>query len=396
MFHESGFTEEQQMIGSFVAGLAKDYDNAYFLTKIRQETYPIEFWQTLVENGFLGLEAPEKFGGSGFKTEDLVVFLSQAAKAGLASYQLLHQLLCAHILLSYGSAKQQKRYLADLIGGKRWSYAGLESGGERDLDAVATAIAKDGDTYRLNGQKHYVVGAKDAERLIVLVRSGKKSAKKPLAGLTLVVVDPKAAGVTIEEREINVRVIQQPEHMSITGDVFYNVGFAGAAVDGADVLGKAGKAGETVVKIAARMSLMLAAIAVGWGDRIVDKAVAYANTRTIYQDPIGSYQAIQHPLVRAKTDVEMAKLLIERAVVAAAENPSAADLLTYAGLAKVAASEGAYAAADIGIQTHGGGGYDRDTGIITLWPLILMARMLPLGNDTILESFGDLVLAGAA
>lgn len=389
MFHEAGYSEEQQMIAQFVAGLSKDYDNAYFLTKIRKLEYPSEFWNVLVENGFLGLEAPDTFGGSGFGHTDLVVFLNQIAKAGMASYQLIDQLLAARLILDNALAAQQKQYLPELIAGKRWSLAFLDDVRGRSLDGVAVRAAKKGKGYALTGRKFYAVNAKDAERLLVTATVGAGRARK----LGLFVVDPKAKGVKIVERQINIRVNQPREPMAVTGDVFYNVELKGVTAEA--LLGKLAPLGVATSKIAARQMLMLAATAVGWGDRILDKAIAYANTRVIYQEPIGAYQAIQHPLVRAKTDVEMAKLLIERAVAAYQAEAPAKELLTYAAVAKYAATEAAYNACDIGIQTHGGGGYDRDTGLITLWPLILQARIVPLNSEVILENFADeVVLAG--
>ena len=238
----------------------------------------------------------------------------------------------------------------------------------------------------LRGRKAYVVGANEAEGVLLAARTEPRDPADPSRGITLFLVDPEADGVTLVENQINVRVLREEEHMSITGDVFFEVGLDGVAVSADDVLGTTGEGGVIVRELATRMMLMIAGTAVGWGDRILARSVEYANGRVIFEDPIGAYQAIQHPMVRAKTDVEMAKLLIERAVDVAGRD-DADETQVVAGVAKYAASEAAYAACDIGIQTHGGGGFDTETGIITLWPLILLSRMVPLGSETLLEDF---------
>ena len=180
--------------------------------------------------------------------------------------------------------------------------------------------------------------------------------------------------------------------MAATGDLFNNIQLEGVSVPAANLIGLQDQGGDLMKRIASRKMLMMALVSLGWGDRLLDKTVNYANQRTIFKDPISSYQAIQHPLVLAKTDVEMAKLLAERAAQAFDEHTSSDELLTFCGVAKSAATEAAFSMCDIAMQAHGGSGYDRDTGIISLWPLISMSRLFPLNNSVILERFAEQVV----
>ena len=390
MFHESALTEEQQLIRSFTKQLAKDYDNSYFLARVRANEFPQAFWDVLAKNGFLSLEAPEDHGGGTFQLADLVVLMYGLGAGGLVSYHLMDQLLAGHALSSFGDAAQKKAYWPGLIEGKRWAAATLEDTTGRDEFACATTAKLEGDSYVLKGKKRYVACAGEVERMLVTARIGKRNAADPAAGIGLFVVEAKAPGVKVKEREINVRVAETREARSIPGDVFFDVKLASGAAPAAARGGAAD--GAAAKSLFTRGMLMLAAAAVGWGDRVIDKAVDYANQRVLYTQPISSYQAIQHPMVRAKTEVEMAKLLIERAVEAEAETQDVNDRFSYASIAKYMASEGAFLAFDIGIQAHGGSAFDRETGVITLWPLVLMSRMIPLNSDVILERFGDRLL----
>ncbi len=392
MFHDSSYTDEQQMIAGFAAQLEKDFDNAYFLSQAKEDEFPQKFWDVVVENGFLGLIAEERFGGSAFGSAELVVFLSSMAQAGAGSNVLINQLLCSDILSKYATDHQKEQYLPSLIAGDRWSYANLEqSDGRSVFDFEMTAEA-DGDNFVLNGAKHFVVGADGAKHLIVAARTSPYNKKNPEKGITLFVVDGNSKNIEIISKEINVRVITDREPTHVTGDAFFEVKFNATAIATNQVIGQVGQGGQLLESIAARQMLMMAGIAIGWGERILDKAIDYANTRVIYEEPIGSYQAVQHPMVHAKTALEMAKLLIRRSAAAYDADDPEQELFTYASIAKQHATEAGYAACDIGIQCHGGSGFDRDTGIITLWPLILLSRLVPLNNDVILERFSEEVL----
>ena len=193
-------------------------------------------------------------------------------------------------------------------------------------------------------------------------------------------------------KELNVRVTPVEERMMITGDTFYDVLFDDVEVSREDLIGREDSGGEYIHNTSSLIMMMMAAASIGWGENVLEMAVEYAKTRVIYEEPIGSYQAVQHPMVRAKTDLEMAKLVLERAAIAldGGENPD--DTAIYASMAKYAATEAAYHAFDIAIQAHGGSSFDRETGIITLWPLVLMSRMIPLNNEVILERFAEAAL----
>jgi len=137
------------------------------------------------------------------------------------------------------------------------------------------------------------------------------------------------------------------------------------------------------------LMIMMATAAVGWGDYVLEKAVEHAKKRVIFKEPIGSYQAVQHPLARAKTELELAKLAVGRAVMAYQNEEDKDDISIYAGIAKYTATEASYTAFDVSMQTHGGYSADRETGIITLWPMVLLSRIIPLNNDVILEKYAE-------
>jgi len=392
MFQELQYTGEQSMIADSTSKMAKKYDNLYFLSTTKNNQFPDEFWGELAEGGYLGAMVEVKNGGSGFSTQDLAVFIHRMALQGLASYHLLDQMLCADILSQYASETQKALYLPKIMAGEHWSYAYLEQPNGRSLFDFSLSASADGDTYTLNGKKAYVLAAKSASHLIVAARTQPLDESQPENGISLFIVDPGTPGISMSCAHVNVRVTEDREEMSVTGDTFYYVDFSDVRVPAQNLIGKANEGGCYLKKIGCRSLLFTALMTTGWSDRMIEKTVDYANQRTIYKDPIGSYQAVQHPVVLAKTDVEMAKLLIERAVEVFDATEDLEELLNYCGVAKYYACEAAQSSFDVSFQAHGGSGYDRDTGIIGLWPLALLARMLPLNPEAILEKFAEDVL----
>ncbi len=390
MFDETTQTEDQQMIAAAVAQIGKEFDHAYFLEQARKEVFPDRFWNVLTENGFLGALAPEPHGGSGFSSGDLAAFMGSMGKAGLASNVLIDTLVCCDAVASFGTPEQQQQWIPDIVAGARWTYASLERADGRNLHDITVSAVADGDSLVISGTKRYAVCADSAANILIPVRSGAGTTGSD--GISLVVVPAEAAGVTIEPRQVNVRVQDEEERVRVTGDSFFDVVLSDVKVARDAVIGGIDQGGELVTRLAARQMLMMASAAIGWGDRILAMAVDYGNSRIIYEEPIGSYQAVQHPMVLAATDVEMAKLVTGRAAVAFDETSDAGELLSYASVAKYQATEAAVAACDIGVQCHGGSGFDRDTGIITYWPLVLLWRIIPLCSDKILERFSEVEL----
>lgn len=389
MFQEQTLSSEQQMLRQVIARIAKDHEHSYFLRTVRSGAFPQAFWNTLAENGVLIPEAPEEHGGSGLGLPDLTVFYYALGVEALASYHLMGHYLAGFVLSQFGAAEQKAAYLSGMGTGKRWGVAMLEDTAGKNPFSCQTMALEDGDDYVINGRKLYVPCAAEVDYLLVTVRLGDKTDGVP-SGIGTFIVERTADGLAIHEREVNVRVAEQREVQAITGDIFYNIELRGLRVNRSALVGPADGTVETAMM--ARYMLMLAAVSLGWGDRVVAKAVDYANQRVLYAEPISAYQAVQHPMVRAKTDLEMAKLLVERAVDALAETQDLDSDLTFVSVAKHAATEAAFAAFDIAMQVHGGSAFDREVGIITLWPLALIARTIPMNSDFILDRFGDRLL----
>ncbi len=392
MFDKSKYSVEQKFIKDFVKQLSRSCDYSYFLENMKNEEFPAEYWAIIGEAGYIGIIAPEEYGGTSFHAEELTVFMDNMARNTLASYQLMTQIVCCELLTEFGSENQKKEYLPEIIDGKLCSLSTSDLNECMNLFEMNVTAAKKEKTYTLNGTKSYVFGAREADKLIIAARTANKDCEKE--GISLFILDPKADGIEVTPKEINIRttVTLDPEFMTITGDTVYEVRFTNVEIPAENMIGEENMGGQYVQEASDLFMIMMATAAIGWGDYVLDKAVEHAKRRVIFEEPIGSYQGVQHPLARAKTDLELAKLAVTRAVTAYQNKEDKDDISVYASIAKYAATEASYTAFDVSIQTHGGYSADRETGIITLWPMVLLSRIIPLNNDVILEKYSEAAL----
>ena len=392
MFDPSNYSVDQKFIRDVVSQLSRSCDDSYFLENMKNDKFPAEYWGIIGEAGYIGIISPEEYGGTSYRAEELTVFMNNMARNTLASYQLMNQIVCCDLLTKIGSEKQKKEYIPEMIDGKLCSLATSDLNEGMNLFEMNVTAVKNGKTYTLNGTKGYVFGAKEAEKLIIAARTANTDCDKE--GISLFLLDPKADGIEIRPKEINVRttVTLEPEFMTITGDRVYEVRFDNVEIPMENRIGRENRGGQYVQEAADLFMMMMATAAIGWGDYVLDKAVEHAKKRVIFEEPIGSYQGVQHPLARAKTDLELAKLAVERAVMGYQNKEDKDDISVYASIAKYAATEAAYTAFDVSMQTHGGYSADRETGIITLWPMVLLSRIIPLNNDVILEKYSEAAL----
>lgn len=379
-------SEDQKLIVDFVKDLSKKYDKDYFLDKSKDKEFPIEVWSDLAEYEYLGIIIPEEYGGGGFKIDDLRVFLEETSKNNLASFQFVSNLIDSIIILKHGSKDQKNKYLPEVVSGTRFSFAITEPDIGTNVSHLKTNAVKEGDNYRLNGQKKFITGAKESKYMIVVTKIVSDEKNK---GIGFLLVDPKSDGVSM--RPLNIGVTT-PDTSIITGDSHYEVSFDNVMVSKENLIGRENMKEEDLFDIFVLWRIAIASMALGWGRNVLDIGANYAKQRVVFEDPIGAYQAIQHPMARAKSELELAALINQRAAVAYDNKEDPEVLEEFANMAKLTASEAAYKACDISMQCHGGYCFDKGYGLITVAPLIRLTRIIPISNEAILDRFGEHVL----
>jgi alkylation response protein AidB-like acyl-CoA dehydrogenase len=127
---------------------------------------------------------------------------------------------------------------------------------------------------------------------------------------------------------------------------------------------------------------MSAAVSNGVGRYALARAASYANERVVWEAPIGAHQGVAHPLAKAAIDVELARLMAEKAAWLYDEGLDAGEA---ANMAKLAAADAALVALDQAIQTHGGNGMATEYGLATLWGITRLLKVAPVSREMVLN-----------
>jgi len=368
-------TPEQELLSAAVAGIAARYGHGYFQEKTRSGTKPDELWTELGEAGFLGVHLPESYGGGGMGISELAIVCEEVAAAGCPLLlMLVSPAICATLVARFGTDEQKERWLPPMARGEsKMAFAITEPDAGSNSYRISTTARRDGDVWRLNGTKYYISGFDEAEAAIVVTRTGTEEGSGH-AQLSLFIVDTDAEGV--EARLLPVE-IAAPEKQ-------FTVFFDDCVLEADRLLGTEGDGLHQVFAGLNPERLMAAAISCGIGRYALGRAATYARERIVWDRPIGTHQGIAHPLAEAKVNLELARLMLQKAAWC-----YDADLGLEAGeaanMAKYSAAEACLEALDEAIQTHGGNGLASESGLADLWGTARLLRTAPVSREMILN-----------
>lgn len=375
-------TAEEGLIRDFVRQVAKRYGRDYWLAKARQGTFTEELWRELAAGGYLGMVIPPEYGGGGLGMQQTAVLLEEMGHQGIPLLVLVvGNVMDAILIARYGSEEMKRRYLPPLARGQiKLCFALTEPTAGSNSFRISTQARRDGDSYLLRGQKMFITGADVADYLLVVARTTPyEQAEDKRQGLSLFIVERSAPGVEMHPQEIG---ILHPERQ-------FTLFFDDVRLPPESLVGEEGKGARYLFDALNPERISAAAIAVGLGRLVLEKAVAYARERVVFDRPIGAHQGLQHPLAIAKTNLELAALMARYAAWLFDRGENAAP---YANMAKFAAAEAATEACDLAIEVHGGSGFATEVDVITLWPLIRLLRTAPVSREMILNYIGEHVL----
>ena len=339
------FTDEQEQFRTTIRRFMTEKSPPTEVRRLMDtaEGYDPEIWRQLSDQlGLPGIHIPEQYGGAGFGMVELGIVMEEMGRALLCAPYFSTAVLAANALLNAGTKAQKARLLPDLASGARLAaLAVTELSGEWDPQATRLTATPDGDAFRLNGAKSYVVDGHLADLLVV---AGRASGTAGREGLALFTVSADAAGVT---RSLL-------PSMDLTRKLA-RIDFNGVQ---AQRLGH-GEDGVTALeRTLDQAAIALANEMVGGAQALFDSAVDYAKLRVQFGRTIGSFQAIKHKCADMLLDMELAKSAAYYAAqAAAADDPEWPAL---ACLAKAAASDMYLHIAIETIQIHGGIGFTWD------------------------------------
>jgi alkylation response protein AidB-like acyl-CoA dehydrogenase len=366
-------SDERRALRDAVGKLVGNYGRSYFQGVARRGETPDALWREMGESGFLGVHLPEQYGGGGGGLVDLALVIEETASQGCPMFMLVISPAIAGSLLTAHATEEMKRaWLPGVADGtKKIAFAITEPDAGTNTHTITTTAYRDGDGWRLRGQKYWTSGIDEADAVLVVAR-GAEPGSKGRHPLSLFLVPTDAQGLSFQKID---SALQIPENQFTT--FFDSVPVGPGALIGAE--------GEGLKQMFAGLNperITAAALANGIARYAIERGARYATERTVWSAPIGSHQGIAHPLAKAYIDVQLARLMTQHA---AQLSDADADAAEASNIAKFAAGEAVVQALDHAIQIHGGNGLSNEYGLSDLWFTARMFRTAPVSKEMVLN-----------
>jgi alkylation response protein AidB-like acyl-CoA dehydrogenase len=367
-------TDEQQALRAAVAELGRKYGYAYYTRQARQGGRLTELWQEAGKLGFLGVNLPAEYGGGGAGLYELSIVLEELAATGCGLLMMVvSPAICGTIIARYGSDEQKRSWLPRLASGAAIMAFGItEPDAGSNSHRLTTVASRDGDTWVLAGRKVYISGVDEADAVLIVGRTA--DAKTGTLRPALFIVPTDAAGFSYRPIDMDI-VMPEKQFLLFLDDVRLP----------ADAL--VGEESAALQQLFAGLNperIMAAATAIGSGRYALDRAVAYAKERTVWTVPIGAHQGLAHPLAQVKIELELARLMMQKAATLYdAGNDMAAG--EAANMAKYAAAEASVRTVDQAIQALGGSSMTQEFGLAAMLANVRTIRIAPVSREMILN-----------
>ena len=367
--------EERLALREAVRKLAASYGREYIEAKSRSGEKTTELWRDMGRNGYLGVSIPEEYGGGGGGIADLSAVLEEAAAAGAPLLlMVVSPAIVGTVIAQYGTQEQKERWLPGLADGTAtYAFSITEpDAGSNSHNLVTNATKTEDGGWILKGGKTYISGVDEASHVLVVGRTADAKSGKLKPALFMVPTD--AEGFNAQEIDMG---LTSPEKQFTL--FFDDIRLPADALVGSEDAGL-----EQLFAGLNPERIMAASMGTGTARWALNKAVAYAKERDVWGKPIGAHQAIAHPLAQLHIDIEMARLLTQKAAALYA----AGDLMgagEAANMAKVAAGDAAARAVDTAIQTHGGNGLANEYGLVQALASSRLSNIAPVSKQMALN-----------
>ncbi|MCW7942392.1 acyl-CoA dehydrogenase [Streptomyces hygroscopicus] len=367
-------TDEHKALRSAVAALGKRYGRTYLTTVVAENRPPTELWSEAAKLGYLGVNLPEAHGGGGGGIAELSIVLEELGAAGCPLLMLVvSPAICGTVIARFGTEAQKRTWLPGIADGTRTMAFGItEPDAGSNSHRITTTARRDGVDWILSGRKVFISGVDIADATLIVSRA--EDARTGRLRPCLFIVPRDAPG--FERRRIDMELAGAEKQFELTLD---DVRLPAEALVGDEDAG--------LLQLFAGLNperVMTAAFAIGMGRYALSRAVEYARDRTVWKQPIGAHQAIAHPLAQAHIDLELARLMMQKAahLYDAGDDIAAGEA---ANMAKYAAGEACVKAVDQAVHTLGGNGLTREFGLASLITASRVSRIAPVSREMILN-----------
>jgi acyl-CoA dehydrogenase len=363
-----------------VRGICEAYPGEYW-RGLEPETYPQEFVDALTQAGYLAALIPEEYGGGGATLTEASIIMEEIAASGGNPAACHAQMYVMGTILRHGSPEQKQKYLPQIANGtlRLQAFGVTEPGAGSETTRIRTKAERVPEGWRINGQKIWTSRALYSDLMLLLARTTPyDECAKPTDGLSTFLINMR------EVEGITIKPIKTMMNHNTT-EVFLD-----DVIIPADALvGEEGKGFRYILDGMNAERILIASECIGDGRFLLEKAVAYANERVVFDKPIGANQGVQFPLAKAYAQLRAADLV---RFDAAAKYDAQVKCATEANMAKLLCSEASWAAANAALDTHGGFGFAVEYDIERKFRETRLYQVAPINNNLVLAYVGQHVL----
>jgi len=297
------FTEEQEMFRETVARLSKAEFYEGYLERAKSSEYPRAALKTLAQNGLLGLAIPEELGGQGADAITMGIAIEEIARADFnVSYVAFNSILTGGLVSRLLEGEERERWARGVAGGELVVCAGFtEPRGGSDLQGLRVRADRDGDGWRVTGEKTSVTTSPHSDAAIILATT---DASKGSRGTVILLID-------MDDPTVSLQKFQDPG--------FKPQGRAGVTFDGTYVprarqMGEIGAGFKQIMREFELSRTLLGLMCMGTARRAVDMTVEWVRSREAFGQPISKFQGVSFPLAEHDTYLEASRWLAYRSL----------------------------------------------------------------------------------
>ena len=304
--------------------------------------------------GVMGIEIPESYGGgdASFFHSILAVEALSRVDPSIGVMVDVQNTLVINALLRFGNDDIKARFLPKMAASLIGAYALSEAGSGSDAFALTTRATEDSGDWLITGRKLWITNGNEAGLFIVFANVNPDAGYR---GITAFLVERGFPGFSVGKKE---------DKLGIRASSTCELLFDACRVPKANVLGEVGKGYKVAIETLNEGRIGIGAQMIGLAQGALDHTIAYTRERKQFGKAIAEFQAVQHQLARAATEIEAARLLVYNA---ARLRDAKLPFLTEAAMCKIFSSEVAERTASLAVNLFGGNGFVKDYPVEKLY-----------------------------
>jgi alkylation response protein AidB-like acyl-CoA dehydrogenase len=366
-------TDEERALRDAVGGIARSFGPEYFQQQVDDKLPMQELWDALGAKGFLGVHLPEAYGGGGLGLREMAIVVEETAMAGVPLLSMLFSPGVTGTIIERSATEELKqRFLPGIASGEtKLSFAITEPDAGSNAHRIATTARREGDRYIVNGQKTYISGVESADHIMVVARTAHDEASGR-GKLSVLLMDADAPGLT----KTPIRTVMNMPDRS------WQLFFDDVEVPADRLVGQEHKGLAAAFTGLNTERILTSSICTGIGRYALRKAVAYANERSVWGVPIGTHQAVSHPLAAAHIHMQSALLMTERAC---GLYDTGRDDGESANMCKFLGASAGLEALDAALSVYGGNSVAMEYHLANYFFIVRMLNNGPVSKEMILN-----------